>query len=69
MKTEDTLQHLTTLFNKLRRGYNFESKDYICHANFKEVEALRNVVEELETKAYYEELNISEMAVMEEKEE
>ena len=66
MKTEDTLQHLTSLFNKLRRGYNFESKDYICHANFKEVEALRNVVEELETK---EGLKISEMAVMEEKEE
>lgn len=45
MKTEDTLQHLTSLFNKLRRGYNFESKDYICHANFKEVEALREVIE------------------------
>lgn len=51
MKTEDTLQHLTSLFNKLRRGYNFESKDYICHANFKEVEALREVIEEKERKA------------------
>lgn len=68
MKTEDVFEYLTSLLNKLIRGYNFESKDYICHANFKEVEALRNVVEELETKAYYEGLKISEMAMMEEKE-
>ena len=48
MTNEEIKKHLTSLYNKVRKNYNFASGNYICQASFKEILALRETIEAME---------------------
>lgn len=48
MTNEEIKKHLTSLYNKVRKNYNFASGNYICQASFREILALRETIEAME---------------------